>query len=193
MKVIFLDHDGVICLYNNYGTRFKKQKKYYKDKENPKSVKDINISIRFDDFDKKSVKVLNDILEETGAEIVVSSDWRTYASLEEIGDYYELQGIIKRPIDVTDFYSNLGIGKKITFSEYLEKERYFEIKDWLEKHPDVTHWVAVDDLHMGKFVENSSYGPFEKDWGLDNFVWTPIEDEGIKQCNIKEKIIHYLK
>ena len=27
MKVIFLDHDGVICLSGNWGSRFKKQQK----------------------------------------------------------------------------------------------------------------------------------------------------------------------
>jgi hypothetical protein len=47
-------------------------------------------SIRFDDFDTKSVKILNEILEETGAEIVVSSDWKLHATLEELGEYYEL-------------------------------------------------------------------------------------------------------
>lgn len=28
MKVIFLDHDGVICLSNNWGSRMNKQRKF---------------------------------------------------------------------------------------------------------------------------------------------------------------------
>lgn len=59
---------------------------------NPDSSKYINeapVNVRFDDFDKKAVKILNQILEETNAEIIVSSDWRFHATLEELGDYYE--------------------------------------------------------------------------------------------------------
>ncbi len=33
MKVIFLDHDGVICLYDNWGSRLKKQKDIRNKKE----------------------------------------------------------------------------------------------------------------------------------------------------------------
>ena len=36
-----------------------------------------------DDFDSKAVKLLNRILDETGAEIVVSSDWRNWSTLEQ--------------------------------------------------------------------------------------------------------------
>ena len=32
MKVIFLDHDGVICLPDQWGSRYKKERKYRKDK-----------------------------------------------------------------------------------------------------------------------------------------------------------------
>ena len=95
MKVIFLDNDGVICLHNNWGGRSKKWKKFKK--LNPDAINDKSapVDVRFDDFDKKAIKILNNILEETGAEIVVSSDWKLHASLEELGEYYETQGIIK--------------------------------------------------------------------------------------------------
>ena len=82
MRVLMLDHDGVICLSNNWGGRKKKWAKYRS--TNPESSKEIKyapVSVRFDDFDKKAVKVLNEILEETGAEIVVSSDWKLHATL----------------------------------------------------------------------------------------------------------------
>ena len=36
MKVIFLDNDGVICLYNNWGGRQKKWSKYTIRNENKK-------------------------------------------------------------------------------------------------------------------------------------------------------------
>ena len=204
MKVTFLDNDGVICLSNNWGSRFKKQRKFFT-KDNPRKglAKNGPVEVRFDNFDKKAIKVLNSILEETGAEIVVSSDWRLHATLEELGDYYEAQGIIKRPIDVTEkfhFTDWLEEGFIKDHGEFpwnrhedLEQQRHFEIKRWLRDHPEVTHWVAVDDLHMGVHVENSSYGVFDReDWGLENFVWIPRSREGIKQSGVKEKIVDFL-
>ena len=87
-SILFLDLDGTICLSSNWGGRTKKWKKYKK--LNPEAVNDTEapVDVRFDDFDKKAVKVLNDVLEQTGAELVVSSDWRLFANLEEIGEYY---------------------------------------------------------------------------------------------------------
>jgi hypothetical protein len=203
MKVIFLDNDGVICLSNNWGSRATKQKKWGGRKLSM-SHSEIPLEYRFDDFDQKSVKVLNEILEETGAEIVVSSDWRLYANLEELGDYYQSQGIIKRPIDITDEFNYMGWVKNGLISddendgfpwsrtESREQERYFEIMKYLGDYPSISKWVAIDDLHMGIHVENSWRGGYERTWGLSNFVWTPKSNEGIKQSGIKEKILKYI-
>jgi hypothetical protein len=165
------------------------------------SMSSIPVEYRFDNFDRKAVKVLNEILETTDAEIVVSSDWRLHANLEELGEYYSSQGIIKKPIGITEVfhYTNWLEEKRIPedFSwnrtDGREQERHFEIKEWLKNHPEVTHWVAVDDLHMGIHVTASSYGPYDRDWGLENFVWTPRMWEGIKQSGVKEKILSYLQ
>jgi hypothetical protein len=201
MKIIFLDNDGVICLANNWGSRLKKQKKWG-GKKLSMSNREIPLEYRFDNFDQKAVKVLNEILEETDAEIVVSSDWRLHATLEELGDYYESQGIIKRPFGVTEVFhfSNWRDEGFVpdhddfvwSRSEYREQERHFEIMRYLGNFPSITHWVAIDDLHMGIHVEASSYGPFDREWGLENFVWTPRDWEGIKQSGKKEKILKYL-
>mgnify|MGYP000323948819 CR=1 FL=1 len=98
MKVIFLDNDGVICLSSNWGSRHKKQKKWGGRKLSM-TIREMPVEYRFDNFDKKAIKILNEILETTDAEIVVSSDWRLHANLEELGEYYESQGIIKKPFD----------------------------------------------------------------------------------------------
>jgi hypothetical protein len=82
MKVIFLDHDGVICLSDNWGNRFKKQKSWGGRKLSMSTLS-MPVEYRFDNFDEKAVKVLNEILEETGAEIVVSSDWKNWATLKK--------------------------------------------------------------------------------------------------------------
>ena len=178
MKVIFLDHDGVVCLSTEWGGRSKKKLKYLK--EYPGTEK-VPVEFRLDNFNKKAVDILNDILQETGAEIVVSSDWKGHATLEELKEMYIKYGVIKSPIDITPNHY---------FGRYeLEMTRCSEIKDWLEEHPEVTHWVAVDDLDLSeKFgaISGNSNG------GLKNFVLTPKSSEGIKQSGIKEKILKFL-
>ena len=178
MKVIFLDHDGVVCLSTEWGGRSKKKLKYLK--EYPGTEK-VPVEFRLDNFNKKAVDVLNDILKQTGAEIVVSSDWKGHATLEELKEMYIKYGVIKSPIDITPNHY---------FGRYeLEMTRCSEIKDWLEEHPEVTHWVAVDDLDLSeKFgaISGNSNG------GLKNFVLTPKSSEGIKQSGIKEKILKFL-
>jgi hypothetical protein len=197
-SILFLDHDGVICLSNNWGGRSKKWAKYRS--ENPDSsleFKDKPVNCRFDDFDTKAIKVLNEIIEQTGCDIVVSSDWRLHATLEELGDYYISQGIIKRPVDVTDIFKDLFPKEWsiLRFRADLELERSMEINHWLENHPEVTHWVAVDDLNMSmEFLSDrfSTKDGSDKKPGLSNFVLTPKSSEGIKQSGIKEKIIKFL-
>ena len=198
MKIVFLDHDGVICLSNNWGGRTKKWAKYRSaNPDSSKEKKDAPVEYRFDDFDTKAIKVLNEIIEETGCEIVVSSDWRLHATLEELGDYYISQGIIKRPVDATDIFKDLFPKEwnAFRFRADLELERSMEINHWLENHPEVTHWVDVDDLNMSmEFLGDrfSSKDGSDKKPGLSNFVLTPRSNEGIKQCGVKEKIINFL-
>lgn len=202
MKVIFLDNDGVICLQNNWGSRYKKQKNVYT-KENPRPMQsDLPVELRFDNFDKKSIEILNSIIKETDAEIVVSSDWRRHATLEELGDYYQAQGIIKRPIGLTEVFhftnwvneGSIPGHDDFPWDRYvdLEQQRYFEILRWLRDHSDVTHWVAIDDLNMGKTLTDWR-GEVKRSWGLENFVHTPKSREGIKQCGKREKILSFLK
>ena len=192
MKVIFLDNDGVICLQNNWGGRYKKARQYMIDNgisEHDKSVLDEikrPIEIRFDDFDQKAIKVLNEVLEKTGAEIVVSSDWKLHATVEELGEYYESQGIIKKPIDRTlnlDEFDPDSAGL-YAWKGWRARMRILEIEKYLADHPEITHWVAVDDINMS-IEANQGHG-------LKNFVLTPRSNEGIKQSGIKDKLIKHL-
>lgn len=199
MKVIFLDHDGVICLSSEWGGRFKKERKFREETGVERKLSSphygLPVEYRFDNFNDKAIKVLNSILEETGAEIVVSSDWKRWANVEEMGEYYESKGIIKKPIAFTKNLQECTHHNEKTFiwsrDWDLEQSRSIEIKEYLIDHPEITHWVAIDDLNMGK--TGLHYGmEFEHDWGLDNFVYTPLSNEGIKQKGVKEKILKYL-
>jgi len=195
MKVLFLDNDGVICLSENWGSRRKKQIKEGRSMGTPAS--ELPVHARFDNFDKKAIKILNHILLETGAEYVVSSDWRFHATLEELGDYYISQGVIKKPIAITDMFKDIFPSEwaQLRFRAELELERSMEIQYWLDKHPEVTHWVAVDDLDMSIDFLSGHFAARDKSDdkpGLTNFVKTPKSWEGIKQSGIKDKIIKFL-
>jgi len=185
MKVIFLDNDGVVCLSSEWGGRSKKKLKYLK--EFP-GVEDLPAYIKMDNFNDKAVKILNSILEQTGAEIVVSSDWKLYCSLDELKEMFTKYGIIKQPIDTTPNIP-LKYDKQYYTVGELAEYRISEVNKWLEEHPEVTHWVAVDDLPLGEV-----YGPISGKFlgGLKNFVLTPKSSEGIKQSGIKEKILKFL-
>lgn len=184
-KIIFLDHDGVICLATEWGGRSKKKVLWNRTYPDNQVIYEfdnnkMDVEYRFDDFNAKAVNILNEILLETDAEIVISSDWRFDCTLKEMNHFYNLSGVIKGPIDYTptldleDFrYLELNAKKG------YEDERAIEIKKWLALHPEVTHWVAIDDLNMSA--------------DLTNFVHTKRQNEGIKQCGIKEKVLKYLK
>ena len=180
MKVIFLDHDGVICLSGQWGGRFKK-KGFDSNPETP-------MDTRMDSFDIKAVKVLNYIIEKTGCEIIVSSDWKRWGTLEQMQEMYITRGI-KPPIALTPDLKECTVhGNNFVWSKEwdLEQTRSIEIKQYLHDHPEITNWVSVDDLNMS---DEEGW----KNWGLSNFVLTPKSYEGIKQCGVKEKILKFLE
>lgn len=188
-KILFLDHDGVICLDDQWGGRYQKQEEANLSKEH--DMRSLPVSVRFDDFNQECVAILNKIIVQTDCQIVVSSDWKKLATVEEMGDYYESQGIIRRPIDFTP--SKLPEG--LTYYErgsYLEEVRSYEILQWLSEHPEVTHWVAIDDLDMRKWFPTES-GMVEGKWGLTNFVWTVgVNNLGLNQEGKFEEVMEYL-
>jgi hypothetical protein len=183
MKILFLDHDGVMCLSTEWGSRHTKQAKA---KLSGTPMKELPVEVRFDNFNKKAVRTLNQILEVTGAEIVTSSDWRFHCTVEEMQAFFKTQGVSKSPIGFTDSLAKCQpeLWKKIENFAQLELERALEVKNWLDNHPEVTHWVAVDDLDMSKTILGAD--------GLENFVKTPSSDEGIKQCGVSDKIVKFL-
>jgi hypothetical protein len=183
-KVIFLDNDGVICLAGQWGGRSKKQKKYQA-ANGTSTVKEMPVECRFDNFDPKAIKVLNKIIEETDAELVVSSDWRLHANLQEIQSYYLAQGIVKGPIDFTPVLGDFDEASSALYywKGWNGRARILEIRKWLELNK-VDKWVAVDDIPMGL--------DYEPEGGLENFVHTPSSTEGIKKLGIANKIISIL-
>lgn len=153
MKIIFLDIDGVMATSQCWGRGNDNKWDAYM-------------------FDPKCVAVLNSILIETGAEIILSSDWKHHYSLTEMRDIFTHNGVIKGPIGFTP-------SSKTYTAMNLEGGRIDEIHEWLKMHNtknDLT-WVSIDDLSM---------------FDLEFFVHCPRVMEGIKQTGVKEKILKIL-
>ncbi len=124
-KTIFLDIDGVLATVKQYSLYTQSKSWLRKYNVYP--------------FDKKCVKVFNDILEKTDAEIVISSDWRTEFTLEELQDIFTINGVIKTPVDVTPLHP--------TSMSWQEKNRAGEILKYAKEN-DITNWIAIDDLDL---------------------------------------------
>ena len=168
-NILFLDHDGVICLPDNFGSRWN---------GNGNGV--------FDNFDKKAIKVLNKIIDETDCEIVVTSDWRLHCDLEFMSEFYLNQGINKKPIGYTE---SLNQHPTLEGLDKLIERRVREINKYIVDN-NVQKWVVVDDLNLSKSDIMVTLETVPK-WS-ERFVLTPKQYEGIKQSNKKETIIKKL-
>lgn len=129
MKVIFLDVDGVLnsdetCFYfrlnninmNGYGG-------FFKEEDEP-----INANVC---WGQELVDNLRDIVEATGAEIVISSTWRITHSVSAFIKMFEVYGWNNAPV----------IDKTIR----LHKQRGYEIQDYLKNNPNIEKYVILDD------------------------------------------------
>jgi hypothetical protein len=157
MKVLFLDIDGVLCGPKEWDMKWK-----------PELMNSYP-------FNRKAVKILNEILSTTGAEIILSSDWRRHHDLFELNIIFDMNCVVKSPLDVIPILPSISYGWGGRSS--LEHDRTREINLFLKNHPEITKWVAIDDLILD----------------VDNFIRCPKEDEGIKQTGIKGKIIKFLE
>ncbi len=156
MKVIFVDIDGPLA--TDESSKMREKTKWH-----PNLYK----------MDVKCVSILNEIIEDTGCELVVSSDWRIHFSLEELGEIFEWNNVIKKPIGVTS-------QECISMSDSA-KNRIYQIKLFLDEiKPEM--WAVIDDLPLG--INNYKFG-------LTNYVYCD-EIEGLAEKNKKQEVIDFL-
>jgi hypothetical protein len=166
MKVIFLDIDGVLATVREFLMDRKKFHKRYYVAE--------HVRIPYP-FNNGCVKVFNEILLKTDAEIVLSSDWRKFWTIQELDYIFRFNGVVKSPIDVTNV-------DPVSMS-WLEKNRANEISKYLNNNRDIEKWVVIDDLNMSGFLKITNDD--------DKFFLTE-GFEGIKKSGLKDKIISKL-
>lgn len=154
-KIIFLDIDGPLVT----------DKIRSEDRNNKWGV---------DIFDPQCVIILNQILGETGADIVLSSDWKYDHLLKELQEMFIYNKIISLPIDITPKYK--------TDALKLEGNRAEEIKEWLNlpnRNYKIDNFIVIDDYNLSEHFPN-------------NFAYIGNTKLGLATEGIKEKIINIL-
>jgi hypothetical protein len=95
---------------------------------------------------------LKRILEKTGAKIVISSDWRE-ETVDNMVDFC-------RMYDLDEYIVGATIYDRHDYKKYDEiKEKYknyecraIEIFIYLEEHPQIKKYVAIDDIPLIKYL-----------------------------------------
>ena len=164
-KIIFLDIDGVLATDKEF---MRNRTKFW---EKHPAMAELKVPYP---WNEGAVKVFNEILEATDAEIVLTSDWRLHWNLDELKGIFTWNGVKKCPIAVTgDVF--IGTGN-------LEMARAGEIGDYIKEF-NIRNYVVIDDLNIGKYMKIT-----EDD---DKFFITR-SGQGIKQTGLKDKIISKL-
>ena len=121
MKIIFLDIDGVLNSYEWYIERQQNPK------FEPKSMS--RDEFKRWEFSPALVLNLNEIIEQTGAKIVVSSTWRRGYDIEGLQKLFKSVGIIGEVVGLTpSMHSPKGVKENYTIP------RGCEISYWLKSH-----------------------------------------------------------
>lgn len=132
MKVIFLDIDGVLnCASTQRRLR----------------------GSPFVDEDK--LLLLKDLVEKTGAELVLSSTWR-------LGLLYPDVAAFTADADaLVEEFHKYGLSLYDSTPRLSDKQRGHEIAAWLEKNPDIERFVILDDdsdmAHLKEHLVQTSW------------------------------------
>lgn len=150
MKIIFLDIDGVLN-----SAEYRRQ---------------LGLQYFSQIIDLRKMPLLKKIVEETGAEIVLSSSWREFwnkgtTQLDPAGTYSE-RVFLEYGLTILD--------------KTPEKEnagRSAEIQVWLKQHPYWDGYVILDDKDFGWPASLRAH-----------FIRTDINDDGLEEYQVQEVI-----
>ena len=163
MKVIFLDIDGVLQAYDSKN-RFGKGEEKMKEEVSELSKRlnrDYSIYNVYDveacylDWDKEAVERIKKIIKETGAKIVISSDWRSKELVNKMKDFLKIWDMEQYWAGETGDSGYEEDEMKETRDYIKEKMkgkycsyRAVEILDYVRKHEEITNYVAIDDMDL---------------------------------------------
>ena len=126
MKVVFLDIDGVL---NSTGFLLEARKKSFFEKD-------------VDEIDPTRVALLNKIVEQTGAVIVISSSWRNILCLADLRELLRRRGFTGKVISQTPSLNFPGRVRGDEIQAFLDERR-----GW---RPVLDFVILDDDSDMGE-------------------------------------------
>lgn len=150
LKIIFLDFDGV--LNDDPKLSYETHKKDFKLKNLSKHIHEDKISL------------VNNIVEKTGAKIIISSSWRLLADIDELKTLLKEKGLKGEILDVT------AKGGK----EHDDRWKHIESKI---KEYKPSSFVILDDDHIST----------EKNFKNPNFVKTQ-DHTGLTKADVEKAI-----
>lgn len=135
MKVIYLDIDGVLNhaetgVLQSSGSIIQEI-----DIEDEQGIADVMI-------ESECMDVLNELVERSGAKLILSSSWFHFFGLEKTEKILKLGGLKHDLMDATP--------------RKLSSERHQEISFSLDKYPKITSYVIIDDMPKAWFANHKN-------------------------------------
>ena len=157
MKIIFLDIDGVLNSFNTF------REIYYEWQLT---------GIRRVAIDLDKVLLLKEIVDNTGANIVLSSSWRTFGKMRKGKLVTKNQNLH----DLIEILNNNGLEIYDITPKSRSGNREEEIRKWLE-NKDIESFIVIDDdsFDLQGFIGHELV--------KTNFIKTDSHGEGIKELS----------
>lgn len=122
------------------------------------NIRRYNLAAVYFDWSKSAVTYLADILEKSDAKIVISSDWRDEGEYA-VKLFLSVYGLDKYYYGLVDIgFAYRPLPRQEQAQKYFKSicpegehfdSRASEIRDYLDQHPEITSYVAIDDLRLG--------------------------------------------
>ena len=149
MGIIFLDIDGVLNSRLYYESP---RYDYNKDSVDP-------LERKLSDIDPKSIEFLNDLIEKTGAKVVITSTWRRYYTIVELSELFKKRGFVGEILDKTptcgsDCLRGNEILRWVKENETLIGRHYHEFNDYviLDDDSDMLYWQRNNFIVVDGYV-----------------------------------------
>ena len=159
MKIIFLDIDGVL---NNFQTFREIQLEFQL------------TGIRRVAIDMDKVLLLKEIVENTGAKLVLSSGWRKYGKMKKDRLVTKNQNLF----DIVTTLENSGLNIYDITPKVRNENRELEIRKWLDEHKDlnIESFIVIDD-------EDFDLSGFSNELVKTYFIKTDGHGDGISELS----------